>query len=522
MFQQADAITLSEDFSSNSRQDPPSTLVWNTVLGRLHPPLQVFQYSDGGLQNKNFSVGSGQHGAFEPSRYAEFSSGGDVSGNIIRLDTSVYQTLELTRFQLDAGWTLQPIGNQPLIVRVLGAVTIAGVIDCSGQNGEDQNGTPTVAPAGGAGRCSGGAGGAGGTTTANGGNGSNGGPQIPNGVGPGVDGPTAGVGATGTGSGGGGGGTYVPSRGVSDDSAAGLGATPGAAGFMVADNDFDYEGGGFGGGGGSHYNAGAPAQNSAGAGGGGGGGLIWFTAVGDIVIEGSVLADGGDGGTGTSLAGGGGGGAGGSIAMFAGGDVILSTATVSADGGVGGGPAGRLGGDGASGRTWLVGSSGYSTGGPPFEFPDPTVTDVGTVGYQTGSFTATSLENDIGNSGPTLTTVNTVSTLPGASTLTVEVATDSQTGFTPVWQATTALPLEVERLARFRVTLNNAVVATPAFLDTLTFEFDGVQANEFNFVSACGAVKTPRDLRFNDKLFWLVFFLLPLWSYLQLRSPSRR
>ena len=514
----AEALTWSDDFLTSAQRDD-STLVWNTVLGQLHPPLQVYQYLDGTLQDKNFSIGTGRDGAFTPSRYSEFSQNGDVTGNIIRLDTSAHQILEFTTFELSATWTLQPVGDKPLIIRVLGTVSISGDINCSGQNGGDQNTDPTVLIAGGAGRCGGGHGGAGSTMTTAAVTGGDGGVIITDGVSPGVDGPTGGAGATGTGSGGGGGGAYAISRGVGFDPTAGGGGSGGAAGFIAADNDFDYEGGGFGGGGGSHFTGGGPGFDSAGAGGGGGGGHIFITAGGDILISGDVTADGGDGGTGTTSAGGGGGGGGGSIAMFSGGSVtLIGGAIVSADAGLGQGPIGHVGGNGSVGRTWLVGSNGYSTGGPPYEFPDPSLTDVGLVRFQTGIFTALSNEFDSANTKPSITAVSETSTLPGGSTLTIEAASSSQSGFTPIWQSTSALPLELERFLRFQITLNSLSVTTPATLDVLTLDLNPTTTNNFEFIGACGTLlRNGRPPTKVDFLWYILFSLLPLIGYLGLR-----
>ncbi len=511
----AEALSFSEDFTSLLRFDDSGTLVWNSAQGRLHPPLQVYQYNDGGLKDKPIEIGKGIHGDFGPARYAEFSHLGDTSGQVIRLNTDTYSNLQFTSFYLASGWTLRPEGSKPLMIAVLGSVTIAGDIDCSGEPGENLNADPTLATNGGRGRCGGGSGGSGGTSLVDGQPGTDGGPQIEDGVAPGVDGPTAGAGATAAGLGGGGGGTYVPSRGLSYDSFPGSLGAGGAAGFMVADNDFDYLGGGFGGGGGSHYNAGLPTQNSAGGGGGGGGGLIWIAAGGDIILSGDVLADGGDGGDGAApfMAGGGGGGAGGSIALFAGGDVYLTAgAVVSADRGRGLGPVGRLGGDGAAGRTWLVGSSGYAIGGPPFEYPAPSVTDVGVVAYQTGDFTAISKEIDLGNTNPTLTSIDEMRVLPGLSTLSIEIASSEGSGFTPVWQTTSVLPLELQRFARFQVKLKSTLELTPAEVNRLQFNMDGLQTNKYDFISACGTTKSPPN-----PAGWMILAFLPLVVALFLR-----
>jgi len=489
------ALSISEDFSSIARRDS-STLVWNQSSHQLHPPVLVKDYNDGGLQSKNFDIGTGQHGTFTASTYANFSQGGDVSGNIIRINTDTYSALEFTTFNLASGWTLQPTGSSPLVIRVQGDVFIAGIIYCSGDNGENMNGLPAVATQGGAGRCGGGDGGNGGTTGLAAQSGQNGGPIITNGAGPGVDGPTAGGGATVAQAGGGGGGAYAVSRGLAYDPTAGAGVGGGSVGEMGRDNDFDYSGGGFGGGGGAAYNAGGAGQNSAGGAGGGGGGYVFITSGGNISITGSVYANGGNGGSsgGTHLAGGGGGGGGGSIAMFAAGTIWLDggAVTISADRGSGGTSPANNGGDGSAGRTFLVDFTDYADliNGASAEYPVPLVADVGNVRYQTGTFTANTVAIDTLNTLPSLVSTANSSTLVGTSTLTVEVAKGSEAGFTPAtWIDVTTVPFDLDRFIRVQITLNSSgptADQVPATVSSLSFTMSGYQQGQFNFVGACG------------------------------------
>lgn len=487
------AITVSDDFAGSSRYDS-GELVWNTVRGQIHPPLQVYQYFDTAFDDKPFVVGQGEDGAFIRTRYEYFSENGDLSSQIIRLNTDDHPVLSFTRFELEAGWTLQPVGSKELVIRVLGDVLIDGVINCSGENGEDLGDDPNVAANGGSGRCGGGNGGYGGALTIAAGNGFNGGEVITDGVSPGVDGPTPGSGATATESGGGGGASYAVARGAGFDPLAGTGAGGGDEGLLAADTIFAYTGGGFGGGGGGYYNSGTTAQNSSGGGGGAGGGYIFITAAGTISITGQVYADGGDGGDtdGTKLAGGGGGGGGGSIAMFAGGEIYLAgAAEVSAGPGLGQGPAGAAGGDGAAGRTWLVGQSGYSILVAPVvvaEFPDPMLGDVGATRYQVGTFTVVSGEIDLYNTIPRLIASDTTEFLPGLSSLLVEVAS-GPSGFTPTWVDVSTVPIDLARFARFRITLENDDDTNPATVDDLTWTLSGYREEDFAFVSACGAVQ---------------------------------
>src|SRR5665213_209398 len=108
------ATVISETF--DSRADLASgTAVWNQALGMVHPTLQVMNYK-ASFTPKVISVGDGSDGPFDNTTYASFSAGGDVSGNIIRIDTTIHPVLQVTHFILDAGWAIEPVGNQPLII----------------------------------------------------------------------------------------------------------------------------------------------------------------------------------------------------------------------------------------------------------------------------------------------------------------------------------------------------------------------------------------------------------------------
>ena len=112
--------------------------------------------------------------------------------------------------------------------------------------------------------------------------------------------------------------------------------------------------------GGSGGGAGGPSADSSdfydmGGSGGGAGGAIHITAGGDITINSSIRANGGNGGSGFEYSGGGGGGAGGAIFLEAMGEVIVNGSIV-AIGGTGGAGAPSVGttasdgGDGSVGR----------------------------------------------------------------------------------------------------------------------------------------------------------------------------
>ncbi len=373
-----------------------TSLVWNQALGILHPPLEVTGIQQDIMdpaETRSFDLGSGSHGAFVPSRYQEFSDGGDLSGNIIRLNTADFPELLVTEFFLQEGWTLEPLGSEPLIIRSLSSIVVEGVIHCVGEPGQDQDASsPQQVALGGRGRCGGGQGGSGGTVDV--GNvqviaaeaGEVGGANVTGGGGAPDRGPTGGVG-------GGGGGAYSQaledaSDGIHPDLLPGVGER----GASFQDDAFEVLGAGSGGGGGSGFGA------SSGAGGGGGGGLVKLFAAGDIRISptGAVLVRGGNGGGLAGLSGGGGGGGGGGSALlFAGGRIWLDGPrlfpaepyAVSAERGQGGVSSGGDGGRGALGRTWLTDSTGVP-GGTESEEPISVLADPGRVAFATGTFLA--------------------------------------------------------------------------------------------------------------------------------------
>src|SRR5262249_33794544 len=143
----AAATTYTQTFFSRAALES-GTAIWNQSLGKVHPTLLVNNYYLlPGSPTQAVSVGDGSDGVFDNTTYAQWSSGGDVSGNIIRLDTDVHPVLQFTSFTLDAGWTLQPIGSNPLVIESLNTVNINGIIDCSG--------TDAAVNVPGLGRCSG-------------------------------------------------------------------------------------------------------------------------------------------------------------------------------------------------------------------------------------------------------------------------------------------------------------------------------------------------------------------------------
>lgn len=496
------ALTYQENFS-NPAHTSTSTLVWNHFLNQLHPPLQVSGWNDGSNHNDPFSVGDGRHGVFDTSTYERF---GTIVGNQIRIDTDAYPDLQFTNFNLADGWVLRPTGSNPLIIRSLGNIHIAGNIDCSGENGQDLNTNNTIISVGGIGHCGGASGGNGGTDTV---------APLPGTSGGGF---TTGGGAGPAGGGlggasGAGGGAFRQPVTPGQDGTNPNGGAIALAGFNDQDDGFSIIGGGSGGGGGFAHDTGA--DDSSGGGGGAGGGSIYMYAVGTITVEqitlgyGQVIANGGNGGgysgAGTPRGGGGGGGGGGSILMFSRGDIdFLAGTVVSADAGLGGTVPAADGGNGSHGRTWITDNNG-AAGGVVIESPLTLLVSPGVVEYQINTFTAESVSLDFGNTGPTLTAATPITA--GVGTVTIDMDESDSAIFTPTYVLpSTLIGQELGRYFKFRVTINNTDASNPARITSMTWTYDGHKTDDFDFVSSCGSIRNLPP----PSSWQLLLFLLPI------------
>jgi len=270
-----------------------------------------------------------------------------------------------------------------VIIKVQGTVTINGTLSLNGGNGTD--------------------------ATTNGGNpgagGFKGGDSQT--TGPGLDGLGSGGGKGGSrvfdgvsnSIGGGGGGAGHNSTSAATDGADGdLGGAPnvGSKGLKgssyQSENQFEssFVGGSGGGAAGAGYNS---STNIRGATGGGGGGAIRIIAGGDITINGTIEANGGDGGTDGGTTGSGGAGSGGSIWLQTNGN-ITGNGTIKTLGGTGGvGLGSGDGGNGAKGRIRLDDSDGIVT----TLTLDPTaqINDVDTINTTTNSANQEIYRSDI-------------------------------------------------------------------------------------------------------------------------------
>lgn len=261
--------------------------------------------------------GNGADGAFNPA------------GNIT-LDTSIQPTYNFTSFNIPAGVTVTATGTLPIVIRVQGAVTIAGILTASGVDGA-VSGNNTAGGSGGPPGAGGGGGGNGGAHPSNPFNGS-GNPGL--GVSPGLPGTDSNALFTDpVGGGGGGGNATAGANGGPPNNTTTTLNTSGAGGAQVAPCRV-----GSGGGGGAADIDSATTATSNDGGGGGGGGGGWITLISDtsivVAVGGSILANGGNGGTSAGNGGGGGGGSGGRIDLGA--PSINIQGSVRAQGGQGG------------------------------------------------------------------------------------------------------------------------------------------------------------------------------------------
>lgn len=250
-------------------------------------------------------------------------------------------------------------GGAALVIKVQGNATVAvGVtINLSGANGiAGDNGAKSGGSAG--------AGGGAGGNSIVGGNGQNG-----NGSGAGTFGVYVADDPGGTSSyGGGGGGGSFKTKSVTEpndgfDGNVGGAGTKGANGnnFLVSESQFDtiFSGGSGGAAGGGGTIAGVPVSGSSGA---GSGGAIRIISGGNILVDGSIITNGGIGGGvgATSSSGPGGGASGGAVWLQAAGTLTISgTSTITTNGGVGGThDFGSVGGNGGNGAIRLDDADG--------------------------------------------------------------------------------------------------------------------------------------------------------------------
>lgn len=498
----SEAAQVSEAFSSRA-QMVSATAIWNQALGVVHPTLKVTGYTGGATPDVAVNVGDGSHGAFVQSRYTSFSVNGDTTGNIIQLDTTVYPELKVTEFVLESGWTLVPVGGNPLVIRSLSDVKIRGEIWCHGQDGSASSGA--TGGAGGSGRCGGAAGGAGGNTGLSGIDGGDSTAPVTGGLGGTANGGGAGIG------GGGGGAWNLTSLAGNGPGFTGVPGSGGERGTSSSDPEFDTLAAGAGGGGGGAGSAGA------GGGGGGGGGLVIIHAVRDFELGSStdpnvgyIFASGGNGADSAGNGGGGGGGGGGSVQIFAGGVIrMYNVNTGMAAGRALGGqnPAPNVAASGGSGRNWYT-SVSFSGGGfydPAEEAP---VIPGDFAEFSTAAQTVESGSYDLLN---TLADVTSITTTPASADFALQWkgSSDNFASDDTGWSSSTAV-LAQKRYVKFRFTVTNSSATAPTFLDAVTVSYAPGTRELFDFKSAagCGAVNgggSPWNLLW---IFWPMLLML--------------
>ncbi len=505
----ARAETLTIPFNSTGKIESHTAVV-NLFSNSLHSPLIVSGIQVTGPStpySQTFDIGDGHLGPFNAQTYLKFHSGTYNNDQVIRIDTDVYPALDVTAFELDAGWTLRPKGSKPLIIHSQSDIVVNGTIECSGSQGSDFNADITQSSAGGAGICGGGDGGRGGSVS-----------ETPQNGAVLVTGSTMTAGQFGpaTGDGGGGGGAFSqPASNATDGSVFGGGGSAGSAGLNQQDDAFTLLGGGAGGGGGAMYNTPGDEVNfSTGGGGGAGGGVIVMNAFGNVTVgaSGNVLANGGNGGgvSGTVKGGAGGGGGGGSILMFAGG-IIDNSGTITALEGAGGASAGGgTGGTGGRGRTWLTDKNGVPTGN--VEDPVNLLVTPGTVQFALGEYQVVSTLFDSEN---TLTTFNSASldfTLSGASNVALDMAAEKSSfaAADSVWTSSADLSsLQKMRYFRFKITLNNQSSTDPVQVRSVSVTYSPGTQNDFKFSpQGCGTVALKGSSYGHKKENSMVIFLL--------------
>ncbi len=478
-------------------------LIFNQALGSLHPQLFVMNFKIG-FDPLEVLVGDGSDGVFDTTTYARFSQNGDLSGNIIRLDTNEFPELNVTRFFLAKDWILEPVGSAPLIIKSLTDVIIEGEILCNGLNGEDA--VNATIGNGGQGRCGGFRGGNGGAPFADGENGlSPFDPTVTGGQGgnyPGLATPAV--------SGGGGGGWNTSSLATDGTN---FSMNGGQAGATDPDPEFINELGSGGGGGGSG------TDSDAGAGGGGGGGMVRIFAVRDFILGrsplsvfGSIHVNGGEGGSSNVQGGAGGGGAGGSVSVFVGRNIeIFNTdgAGASQANSASGGTNVNLdsGGSGGIGRSWFS-SVGYNLNGTGFYTPaEDAPISPGNVEFTSNAQELITRSIDLRT---TQLQINNVLTTPVSADFQIQLSgSDSQFQSDQTPWTTNLNELRGKRYIKIKAIITSSDVNAGSFLEAVTIDYTPGSKSDFDFVSSsCGRVNSNKPFNGGYLILMLPFLLI--------------
>ncbi|MFN0060191.1 MAG: hypothetical protein ACKVX7_17170, partial [Planctomycetota bacterium] len=327
--------------------------------GGFTPGVGQLGYTSGPYVPASFTGGSGVLGAFAPSANVNLTTNGvDPFGGL----NGVF---EFSSISIPAAVTVTVTGDNPLVLRSTGDVTIAGTIDISGANAPPVPFIPLGGPGQrGLGGPGGGAGGTGGfyeIATMGGAPGTIG--LLPTSVFSGQGGggaETVEIDDDISHGGGGGGGSHAAPGFAGSTGTGPLGTAGGTAGTAIGPVDFHDPlnpvliilHGGAGGGGGGGNRDGQFGAGTGGGGGGGGGGALQIAVAGRLTLTSSAFFD-ARGGNGAACfldpAGKGGGGGGGAVLLQAN-ELVIGPAVIDASGGISGAGTGTAGGTGGAGR----------------------------------------------------------------------------------------------------------------------------------------------------------------------------
>ncbi|MBL7663504.1 MAG: hypothetical protein JNM93_00110 [Bacteriovoracaceae bacterium] len=491
------ATKIIESFSSQEFYDPASTAIWNNSLGYAHAPITV--------NNDDTSNGA------SPSDRINFGDGSE--GNCVISGSFVARTFNCVNVTIQ---NARPTGNNPIIIRALGKVTISGTLNLSGGNGQ------SAATAGGGGPRTGGIGIAGGKNGADS-----------------LDSSIASDGNAGTdvaGNGGGGGGGYGDNLGIDAGGGGGGGGSivggtvtaggngngggngfGGAAGGSALSNDNIigpfYTGTDIGGAGGGSGGRGETSTSTffSGAGGGAGGGSILISAASDIILNGSINTDGGDGGDSSSLAGAGGGGSGGVIVLQTA-AAFINNGSLFARGGSGGSAAGDAG-PGGNGGPGIIRIDEATANAVSTTNMNPVPSYVGApagtssdVDFVTGNTEIISLGYDTRGLLNQYLSYSAVSELAAGDTITYEFSESTDNAAWSGWTPTITT-LVGQRYIRFRAIINTTNDELTSKLKSLTINYEIQQKADYTFEGqiTCGTISDKNDPNYPHALLSFCF-----------------
>jgi hypothetical protein len=253
--------------------------------------------------------------------------------------------------------------------------------------------------------------------------------------------------------------------------------------------------------------------------------------VGDFTNSGSILSNGGTGGSwgnAADRAGAGGGGAGGTLWILAAGNFNNTGGTITALGGAAGTGTGGggNGGAGASGRTWISYGKNFSGAS---ENPIANMADNGLIRFSEQSYVVQSKTYDTRNTKPVFTSFSVNGYFPSTSTVTLYVAgsNDNFASDNTGWILSTGSlsALSGKRFFKFKVNIQyvsspaitTVPILTPLQITSIVANYDGNKMAEFNFTPSCGNFGSPWEFLF-EMLFCYLCSLFLKRKYLPAQS----